>query len=324
MMFSFFNESRRSPKHVFSDWQWGLKLWLLLLLSPASLWASLEDEEEEASGPVMPEEVAPPLVIPEGRPHFLEGEKLTYQLSWSLFEVGEADVTLESADFSDQKAWKILHTARTNGFADAFYRVRNRSQSYVREDFQHSLEWTKSQRESRTTRDIALDFDWAAGTVRYTNRTDGTERDPIPLLPGSYDPLSILYAVRLMPLQADTRLKVPTTNGKRNMVTDIRVVGMESIKTSLGRFDCWVVIPDTKDLGGVFRKKKDSEIRFWITRDAWQIPVRMSSAVAVGSFTGELSAIEGPYAADYFKRSEAATAADSEKETSPAPLRRRR
>lgn len=270
----------------------------------------------------MPDEMAPPLQIPVERIAILAGEKLTYSLRWSLFQVGEADVSLQASSFNQEKAWHIVHTARTNGFADAIYSVRNHSQSFVHEDFKCSLQWKKEQRESRQMRDVELAFDWAKGTVQYSNHADGTVREPIPLMAGSYDPLSILYAVRLMPLRADTHLKVPTTNGKRNMVTDIRVIGSETIETPLGQFDCWVVIPDTKDLGGVFKKKKNAEIRFWITRDQWQIPVRMRSEVAVGSFTGDLAAIEGPYAKSYFTQSSAASpATPTEKE--PPPRRRR-
>lgn len=55
-----------------------------------------------------------------------------------------------------------------------------------------------------------------------------------------------------------------------------------------GTFDTYLIEPNLKDVGGVFKKSRDAKIKLWITADHRKIPVRLKSKVIVGSFTGDL------------------------------------
>jgi hypothetical protein len=239
--------------------------------------------------------------VPEGRlPQlpFPPERKLTYEIRWSIFPVGTATIEyLGPVELDGKPAYKIVLSARTNSFADGFFKVRNYNASWVDPEFTRPLHYVKLQHEGDENREVVVTFDWENNTAQYSDF--GSKRDPIQIDPGSWDPLSIVYHVRAMDLAEMEHLSVPTTDGKKTMMTEIAIWGEESVRVPAGRFETLLVEPDTKDLGGVFKKSKNARISIWFSNDGRHIPVRMSSSVAVGSFVAELVSVEGPGSEDY-------------------------
>ena len=58
-------------------------------------------------------------------------------------------------------------------------------------------------------------------------------------------------------------------------------------------YDAFLIIPDLKHVGGVFKESEKAKMQIWVTADSRQIPVRLKSKVVVGSFVGDLVKIEG-------------------------------
>ena len=83
-------------------------------------------------------------------------------------------------------------------------------------------------------------------------------------------------------------IKGPLTDGKRCKIAEIKVVKRERIKVNGTKYDTFKLIPDIKDVGGVFKKSKDAKIEIWCTADHRHIPVLLKSKVIVGSFRAEL------------------------------------
>jgi len=48
------------------------------------------------------------------------------------------------------------------------------------------------------------------------------------------------------------------------------------------------VVPDMKNLSGVFKKSPKGILRVWYSADNRRIPIKISSKVVVGSFTAQL------------------------------------
>lgn len=229
---------------------------------------------------------------------FPPGEKLTYEIRWSIFPVGTATLEfLGPVEFNGEEAYKIILTARTNSFADGFFKVRNYNASWVDAQFTKPLHYIKLQNEGKERREVVVTFDWDQNKAQYSDF--GNKRDPIDIADGSWDPLSIVYAVRAMRFADVKELDIPTTDGKKLMMTEIDVKGTDRIRVPAGTFETLVVVPDTKDLGGVFKKSDNAGITFWFSNDDRHLPVRMSSSVAVGSFVAELVKVEGPGSEDY-------------------------
>jgi hypothetical protein len=222
---------------------------------------------------------------------FAAGEKLIFSLKWSFVPVGQA--VLEVAPMTTVAGVSANHFimhAKTNNFADVFYKVRDRVEGYTDRKMTHSVLYKKKQREGQTKRDVVVRFDWKKKEVHYSTLTE--KSTPVPVLDGTFDPLSAFYYARLYDPEKYSVIKRPITDGKKCVMGKIEVVGREKIEVNGIIYDTYLVMPELKHVGGVFKKSKNAKIWLWITADHRRILVKIKSKVIVGSFVGELTAIE--------------------------------
>lgn len=220
------------------------------------------------------------------------GERLVYKVGWGFIEAGQAILALTEDEFEGQPALKVELVASTNTFADNFYKVRNRSTAWFLPDMSQSLGYKSEQREGKRERDTLIRLKPKTNTATYENLRSGGEREPIAVTESIWDPMSITYYVRSLPLVIGEQLVIPTTNGKELFLTEVDIVKEKRRKFKIGRRDALILEPNIKDLGGVFSKSKNASIRFYISDDEHQYPLRMESAVVVGKFWAELVRIE--------------------------------
>ena len=225
---------------------------------------------------------------------FVPGERLQYKIKWGLVPVGRA--TLEVAlpeDLNGTLCHKFVLSVRTNEFADAFYKVRTRAESYLAADFSRSLLYRKKQQEGKTERDVVVRFDYDRNLAFYSNY--GKLERKISIRPVAFDPLSIAYLFRLGEIKAGVRRSFPTCDGRVLQNVEVAVQAKEKIRVKAGEFEVFEATPALKNLRGVFKKSPRGVLRIWYSADARRIPVKMSSKVTVGSFTARLETIEkGP------------------------------
>lgn len=223
---------------------------------------------------------------------FFPGEKLTFSLMWSNFPAGEAKLeVLPIETVNGEQALHFVMTARTNSFADAFYKVRNRIDAYTDVRMTRSLLYRSKQREGGYRRDSLIEFDWQKQEARYSK--SGKPKQPISISLGTLDPLSALYYVRLNELREGAVISRPVTDGSKHVTGTLRVIKKETITVAAGTFETYKVQPETRDIGGVFKQSKHSKLYVWLTADDRKMPVKVKSKVAVGSFVGELVSVEG-------------------------------
>ena len=223
---------------------------------------------------------------------FHPGERLVFRLKWSFVPAGEAVLAvLPTETLKGEQTFHFMMTAKTNRFVDAFYKVRDRIDAYTDIGMTHTVLYKKKQHEGNTQRNVVVDFDWEKNEARYT--TDKEDRDPIAILPGSFDPLSIFYRLRIFDLAVEDEIEHPVTDGKKCVIGKARIVRREKLKLASGTYDTYLLEPDLKHVGGVFKKSKNAKITLWVTADSRRIPVKIKSKVAVGSFVDELISVEG-------------------------------
>ncbi len=223
---------------------------------------------------------------------FQPGEKLIFQLKWLFIPAGEATLEVLPMETIDGRpSYHFRLTARSNGFVDRFYKVRDRIDAITDATMAHTLDYKKSQQEGRTRREVTVDFNWKQQTARYTNF--GNTLPPISVLPGTFDPLSAVYHVRCLDMKAGLEILRPISDGKKCVMGRVTVSGRERIRVGGRNFDTFLLLPELKHVGGVFEKSENARIKIWITADAYRIPVRVKSRVKIGSFTGELVFAEG-------------------------------
>ena len=240
------------------------------------------------------EHLIDPVTVPKNPP-FAAGEHLRYKLGWSLFTVARSTLDVDTVVRDDGRdALKISVLTRTNSFADAFYKVRNLSTTWVAPDVSRSFEYIAEQDEGDRQRDVQVLFDTADNTVRHYNRISGEMRDPVLVMPGTFDPVAIVFFIRSIDFEVGDQLVVPTTNGKEFFYTIVHVRDKVKKRFQMGKREAFVLEPDIKDVGGVFKKSPDGRIRFYISADEQRLPLRMESEVAVGKFWADLVEVLPP------------------------------
>jgi hypothetical protein len=223
---------------------------------------------------------------------FHAGEKITFKVTWSHILAGEATIELlPLTDLNGKDSCHILFTARTSDFVDVFYKVRDRIESYADPDLNHSLMYIKSH-QAKTHKDSKIDFDWVKKQAQYSRMGEGKRSSPIPIMPGTFDPLSVFYAFRLKDLVEKTDISIPVTDGKRMVLGKANVIKREVVEVCGEKYDTLLVEPEFGEIGGVFEKNGDAKIQIWVTADNRHIPVRIKSKIKVGSFLAELTSYE--------------------------------
>jgi hypothetical protein len=222
---------------------------------------------------------------------FRPGERLAYELFWGLIPVGTAVMqVLPMETIHGTRAYHFAFTAKSTTFVDKLYKVQDFIDAYADAKMSHSLLYRQRQEEGRHKRDIIVTFDWKKAQTQYAS--SGKKLNPISILPGTFDPLSIFYTLRFQPLRENVVLEVPVTDGKKCVMGKARVLRRQKISIPSGEYDTFLVEPDLKDVGGVFKKSKDARLYVWFTSDEKHIPVKVTSKMAVGNFVAELISIE--------------------------------
>lgn len=226
----------------------------------------------------------------ENRYPFSPGEKLTFQVRWAFIPAGEAVLQVYPIEtMNGRKVYHFALTARTYPVVDLIYKVRDRIDAYTDEKLTHSILY-KETKEGKRKRKVVVHFNWEKGEAQRSNF--GEKRAPVPVKPGTFDPLSVYYALRLHDLKENMEIEKPLTDGKKWILGRARVVKREKVTVLSGTYDTYLVEPSLEHIGGVFKKSKDAKLQIWVTADARRIPVKLKSKVAVGSFVGELMSVE--------------------------------
>jgi hypothetical protein len=132
-----------------------------------------------------------------------------------------------------------------------------------------------------------VDFDWDRGIADYIKR--GKTSRSVALPDGTLDMLSILYYVRSLPLTAGMTVTRPLNSGKKIHLAEALVVRKETIIIGGRPWPAFLIEPDVRKAGGIFKKSKKPRFLLWISADDRKIPLKIVSKVWVGAFIVELT-----------------------------------
>jgi hypothetical protein len=254
---------RRSAKHLI------LALIFVLLLHPSLISGSAK-------------------VINEKIP-FSPGEKLTYEGYWGPISAG--DVTLEvlpKETIDGVEAYHFAMITKTNTAVDLFYKVRERQDSFVDSNMIHSILY-KKRAESKHPREIIVNFDWDKYEAMHTNF--GEKSSPIGILPGSFDPLALLFILRLQDLKENSVIEIPVTDGHINYWVKATVGKRDIIQIQGKMYHAFEITPDMDRLENIVEKSKNPQLKIWYTADEKKIPLRIRSNLGLVSFVFDLVSI---------------------------------
>jgi hypothetical protein len=217
---------------------------------------------------------------------FEPGERLVYRAKWFFLPAGEAVIEmLPDASVNGQPARHFVMSTSTNSQVDFFYKIRERQDSFTDLKVTRTLQYLKKST-GDYPRDSAVLFDWTRMTATYTNF--GQPEKTVNIQPGTFDPLSLIFAIRMYRLIPGDVLEIPVTDGKRVVNAKAIVASRETVKINDNVYDTLLVIPDMSRMEGIVSGRGGSSIKIWFTTDERHLPVKIQTRIAVGSFVFEL------------------------------------
>jgi hypothetical protein len=219
---------------------------------------------------------------------FAPGETLFYEVRWEQVPVAQVSLEVRPlVKIQGEPAYHFVFRARTYPALDFLYPVDGTIGGYTDLALSRSLRMNKDMREGWTHRAYRVDYDWERGITSYIKR--GKKPRQVTLEEGTLDMLSILYFVRSLPLKAGLDVTRPVSSGKKTYQIKARVVRQETILVGGHAWPAFLIEPDVRKAGGVFKKSEQPRLRLWISADERRIPLKIVSKVWVGAFFVELT-----------------------------------
>lgn len=218
---------------------------------------------------------------------FTVGEKLTFDVNYGFITAGRAYMEIpQIKKISGRNAYNVVFRVNSVSTFDAFYKVRDRYETYL--DVEGIFPWRFEQhiREGSYSRDFSAYFDqWKGKAI--------TKKGIYPIPEDVNDIVSAFYYVRTFDFSnAKVGDVIHLENFFKNKVYPLDVIyrGKERISVTAGTFDCFIVEPLVVE-GGLF--KNEGSIIIWLSDDELKIPVKVKTKVLIGSIDAELVKYEG-------------------------------
>jgi hypothetical protein len=216
---------------------------------------------------------------------FNGGEKINFVIRYGIISAGSSTMSVpEITKINGNEVYKIVTEARSSAFFSAFYKVRDRVESYVDRKGLYSWRFEKHLREGGYQADRDVDYDQAQGWAIIN------KKDSMRIPPCTQDILSSFYYIRTQKLEVGKSLFIDNHADDKLYPLEVKVHKKEHIKVKAGEFDCVVVEPILR-ASGLFKSK--GRLIIWLTDDERKIPVQMKSKIFVGYITAELKDMEG-------------------------------
>ncbi|WP_257666129.1 DUF3108 domain-containing protein [Parapedobacter tibetensis] len=220
---------------------------------------------------------------------FQAGEELNYRLRYGVISAATGTLKVEdsSIKFSSPHSFHLTARGRTSSAFSIFYTVNNRYDSYIDSRTYLPHYYTENIHEGNYRRTDIVRFNHRTRTVNGNKGTFKSESAQM------FDLLSAYYFARNLDLSGVKQgqsFKLTYFLNDEIATLGIEYIGIETIKTPLGRLECLKFSPEIKP-GRIFRK--DSRLYLWVTNDGNRIPVKAQVEILVGSVTLELTDAKG-------------------------------
>jgi hypothetical protein len=218
---------------------------------------------------------------------------LKFIIKYEFIGAGNASMEVKSGDPVDGRpTWHIVSEARSNGFVDAFFKVRDVNSSVIDSESLASVSFHQNLKEGHyhVIRNTKLNYE--TGTYQYeriykgkTNTHDGTIQEPL------QDILSAFFYTRTMDLELGKEYDIRVFSDRDVYPLKVKVhPKLQNISVPAGKFSCMRIDPELQ--GDAIFKAKEGKMTIWLTNDERKMPVLLRSRVFVGAFDAELISFE--------------------------------
>ena len=217
---------------------------------------------------------------------FKPGEKLQYSIYWEDIAAGEVTFDVQPmAALNSIPAYHFTMNSQTLPLLSAVLMISDRVESYADTSMEHALLYKESN-SGTAAQDVTVTFDWKKRQAQYS--CNGTKYQPSALVPGAFDPLSVLYALRLLDLKGMKEISKPVSDGVACVVVRAKVLGKQKVRVESGEYDAYVVEPQLAGFSTILDALSGATVQLWISADERRLPVKIMFGLPFGNFKAEL------------------------------------
>jgi len=220
---------------------------------------------------------------------FIKGEKLNYKLAYGFLGGGSATIEIrdEVKHLNEKELVHIVGTGKSSSFWDAFYKVRDRYETYVEEETFHPRLFLRNVDEGgyQFTQDYKFYPD-----KKIVKTQDKKEFD-VPT--NVQDMMSSFFYARTFDFTNIKQGDIVTVQSfvdNEIFPLSIKFLGYDDINVKAGKYNCMKFAPLVQQ-GRIF--KTEDDLTVWISNDANKIPVKAEAKILIGSVTMELTLAKG-------------------------------
>jgi hypothetical protein len=223
---------------------------------------------------------------------FEPGERLTYDVTWSIFAAGTVSATLQSEGQESKDHYTVTTTARSQGFVSLLFDVQNEFRSFFDPRTLCSERISKKISEGRRHKETEIVFDSQRKRAILEERDLTKPNEPLKHAENEIphcveDVVTAFYYLRRQDLQIGKPLHLPVNDGSKTYDVTLDVQAREGIQTPLGNRSAIRVEP--KVFGGLFKRK--GRMLVWFSDDDQHLPLRIKFIIAVGNITATLKSV---------------------------------
>jgi hypothetical protein len=220
---------------------------------------------------------------------FSAGEELRFELRWMGLPAGSASMAIRGPLRREGRdVYHIMTIAQSSPFFSVFYPVRDVGESYVDVHGLYPWYFQLDQREGRHIVQRTVTFDRHRGVAVYTKNQEPAREIEVP--PDVQDSLSSFYVLRTLPLRVGEATSLKTFANGRTYDVEVQVLRRDRVEVYWGPTEALVIRPILR-FQEILRQKGD--VLIWLTDDARRLPVRMTTAIKVGTIEAMLVDVKG-------------------------------
>ena len=229
---------------------------------------------------------------------FQSGEWFEFRMSYSgWFKAGEATLKVDEKKLNGKSVFHVVGKGKTTGLANAFFRVRDRYESYFDKVTGAPYKFIRKIDEGGHTKDIEIEFIHEEQKAIVNNKkhkkikTISTEKDV-------QDMVSMYYYLRnnidISSLQKGDEIKTNMFFDEENYGFKLKYLGKETVEVDINGSDVKINALKFRPYvmaGRVF--KEDESLTLWVSNDKNKMPLKIKADLAVGSLRADLVAFKG-------------------------------
>lgn len=220
---------------------------------------------------------------------FGPGEQMRFDVGWNGIAAANVAVSTAYEMRDGRPVFRYNAVGKTSRLVRLFYTSEDRIESVIDVGSLSPIRYQIERNERG--RMFTTDMEYEDGVFR-SHRTNPTgETNYVIDAEGNFDPFSVLYIARSLPLKVGSSYTLGVVDGKNRYKLTLVVEAREIVSVKAGRFDALRIRPEVENLDepGTEGKGRIRKIRFWVTNDQYRVPVRLESDVTFGRIYGELT-----------------------------------